>query len=329
MTESPASRKDNLGPTSCTRCIDAGAEHAILTSSVFPSGEREMCIESDVMVLPQFADVRILPALTNLGIENELAADLSLMQLGLGSDELIKLAHLSSALLHAQTPYVHGDHGLTQDVDNGKSIPLPRGCLLNDPYADRGPLGRYRFIEVRRLVFALEHSRHIGFDFSQDVVDSDGEGPALFPRVVVGLLLLDIEIENLLRQPPRLAELLAGDSEGPSSGRIGMRSTSTTSSPISSSPAWGQRKTQNFNGRSKPTGGIFEPLLLEPHPDVPNKFRIIDGDRRWTNSKTSCRYPKEGAVPAYPRRDHRSDVDRRGTVPSMDLHSPAEARIRH
>ncbi len=31
--------------------------------------------------------------------------------------------------------------------------------------------------------------------------------------------------------------------------------------------------------------GIFEPLLLEPHPDDRNKFRIIDGDRRWTNSK--------------------------------------------
>src|SRR5579864_733480 len=31
--------------------------------------------------------------------------------------------------------------------------------------------------------------------------------------------------------------------------------------------------------------GIFEPLLLEPHPENPNKFRIIDGDRRWTNSK--------------------------------------------
>jgi ParB family chromosome partitioning protein len=31
--------------------------------------------------------------------------------------------------------------------------------------------------------------------------------------------------------------------------------------------------------------GIFEPLLLEPHPEDRNKFRIIDGDRRWTNSK--------------------------------------------
>src|SRR6185503_4650941 len=31
--------------------------------------------------------------------------------------------------------------------------------------------------------------------------------------------------------------------------------------------------------------GIFEPLLVEPHPDLDGKFRIIDGDRRWTNSK--------------------------------------------
>src|SRR5207237_5188523 len=30
--------------------------------------------------------------------------------------------------------------------------------------------------------------------------------------------------------------------------------------------------------------GIFEPLLVEPHPNLPEKFRIIDGDRRWTNS---------------------------------------------
>src|SRR6516165_1702011 len=30
--------------------------------------------------------------------------------------------------------------------------------------------------------------------------------------------------------------------------------------------------------------GLFEPLLVEPHPDLPDKFRIIDGERRWTNS---------------------------------------------
>jgi ParB family chromosome partitioning protein len=31
--------------------------------------------------------------------------------------------------------------------------------------------------------------------------------------------------------------------------------------------------------------GIFEPLLVEPHPQHADKLRIIDGDRRWTNSK--------------------------------------------
>src|SRR5262245_4626479 len=31
--------------------------------------------------------------------------------------------------------------------------------------------------------------------------------------------------------------------------------------------------------------GLFEPLLVEPHPDRPDKFRIIDGERRWTNSR--------------------------------------------
>jgi ParB family chromosome partitioning protein len=39
--------------------------------------------------------------------------------------------------------------------------------------------------------------------------------------------------------------------------------------------------------------GIFEPLLLEPHPDLPGKFRIIDGDRRWTNSKSLVEVQKK------------------------------------
>jgi ParB family chromosome partitioning protein len=32
-------------------------------------------------------------------------------------------------------------------------------------------------------------------------------------------------------------------------------------------------------------GGVSEPLLLEPHPEYPGKFRIIDGHRRWINSR--------------------------------------------
>src|SRR5438477_4571555 len=39
--------------------------------------------------------------------------------------------------------------------------------------------------------------------------------------------------------------------------------------------------------------GIFEPLLVEPHPDHTSKFRIIDGDRRWTNSKVLVEVQKK------------------------------------
>lgn len=39
--------------------------------------------------------------------------------------------------------------------------------------------------------------------------------------------------------------------------------------------------------------GIFEHLLVEPHPDLPGKFRIVDGDRRWTNSKVLAEVQKK------------------------------------
>lgn len=46
--------------------------------------------------------------------------------------------------------------------------------------------------------------------------------------------------------------------------------------------------------------GIFEPLLVEPHPDLPEKFRIIDGDRRWTNSKILVETQKKDQYRAIP-----------------------------
>jgi ParB family chromosome partitioning protein len=46
--------------------------------------------------------------------------------------------------------------------------------------------------------------------------------------------------------------------------------------------------------------GIFEPLLLEPHPDDRNKFRIIDGDRRWTNSKVLVEVQKKEQYRSLP-----------------------------
>lgn len=32
-------------------------------------------------------------------------------------------------------------------------------------------------------------------------------------------------------------------------------------------------------------GAVFEPLIVEPHPEDEKKYRIIDGERRWTNVK--------------------------------------------
>ena len=31
--------------------------------------------------------------------------------------------------------------------------------------------------------------------------------------------------------------------------------------------------------------GVFEPLLVEPHPELERKFRIVDGARRWANTR--------------------------------------------
>jgi ParB family chromosome partitioning protein len=37
---------------------------------------------------------------------------------------------------------------------------------------------------------------------------------------------------------------------------------------------------------------LFEPLLVEPHPELSNKYRIVDGDRRWTNSQVLVKQNK-------------------------------------
>jgi ParB family chromosome partitioning protein len=40
--------------------------------------------------------------------------------------------------------------------------------------------------------------------------------------------------------------------------------------------------------------------LLEPHPDHPGKFRIVDGDRRWTNSKNLVENQKKNQYRRLP-----------------------------
>src|SRR6202789_1748800 len=55
--------------------------------------------------------------------------------------------------------------------------------------------------------------------------------------------------------------------------------------PNPNQPRLGPKEDDRVQRKIEANEGLFEPLLVEPHPDLPGKFRIIDGDRRWTNSR--------------------------------------------
>jgi ParB family transcriptional regulator, chromosome partitioning protein len=55
--------------------------------------------------------------------------------------------------------------------------------------------------------------------------------------------------------------------------------------PNEKQPRLGPKIDEELQRQIEANGGLFEPLLVEPHPDLPGKFRIIDGDRRWTNCR--------------------------------------------
>lgn len=54
--------------------------------------------------------------------------------------------------------------------------------------------------------------------------------------------------------------------------------------PNERQPRVGPKEDDELQRQIEANEGLFEPLLVEPHPDQPEKFRIIDGERRWTNS---------------------------------------------
>ncbi|HEX6640122.1 MAG TPA: ParB N-terminal domain-containing protein [Thermoanaerobaculia bacterium] len=58
-------------------------------------------------------------------------------------------------------------------------------------------------------------------------------------------------------------------------------------------PRLGPKEDLELQRQIEANEGIFEPLLVEPHPDLAGKFRIIDGDRRWTNSKVLVEVQKK------------------------------------
>jgi ParB family chromosome partitioning protein len=55
--------------------------------------------------------------------------------------------------------------------------------------------------------------------------------------------------------------------------------------PNERQPRIGPKEDDELQRQIEANEGVFEPLLVEPHPDLPGKYRIIDGDRRWTNSQ--------------------------------------------
>lgn len=63
--------------------------------------------------------------------------------------------------------------------------------------------------------------------------------------------------------------------------------------PNERQPRLGPKEDEELQRQIEANEGIFEPLLVEPHPDLPDKFRIIDGDRRWTNSVALLKQGKD------------------------------------
>jgi ParB family chromosome partitioning protein len=55
----------------------------------------------------------------------------------------------------------------------------------------------------------------------------------------------------------------------------------------------GPKEDEELQRQIEANEGLFEPLLVEPHPDIPGRFRIIDGDRRWTNSLALVKQGRE------------------------------------
>ena len=54
--------------------------------------------------------------------------------------------------------------------------------------------------------------------------------------------------------------------------------------PNERQPRQGEKKDPELRRQIQENGGVFEPLLVEPDPDREERYRIIDGERRWFNS---------------------------------------------
>lgn len=63
--------------------------------------------------------------------------------------------------------------------------------------------------------------------------------------------------------------------------------------PNDRQPRLGNKLDEELQRQIEANHGLFEPLLVEPHPDDVSKFRIIDGERRWTNARALAHEGKD------------------------------------
>lgn len=70
--------------------------------------------------------------------------------------------------------------------------------------------------------------------------------------------------------------------------------------PNPKQPRMGPKEDPELQRQIEANEGIFEPLLLEPHPELQGRFRIVDGDRRWSNSKVLVEVHKKAQYRRLP-----------------------------
>ena len=70
--------------------------------------------------------------------------------------------------------------------------------------------------------------------------------------------------------------------------------------PNDRQPRMGPKEDVELQRQIEANEGVFEPLLVEPHPDYAGKYRIVDGDRRWTNSKVLVEVHKKESYRSLP-----------------------------
>ena len=80
--------------------------------------------------------------------------------------------------------------------------------------------------------------------------------------------------------------------------------------PNPNQPRQGPKEDPQLKAEILDNGGIFEPLLVEPHPEIPEVYRIIDGERRHTNSEEIVKDLKaQGATTEEIERYYRVPVE--------------------